>query len=158
MQMDLHFLYRDANLPDAFIAKYTPGIMVKELGLVDTSKLRGGPNGNIRYLFISNRGRDLTVVDGIGENAKRWGLILFERGTIFLVLDNYTFKGHSQVLLTTEHENHFQNDQIISAARQDFEELASQPPAPELAGADWTERVKDPVGLDDNGHPFPLNN
>ena len=148
--MEYGFLYRDATLPETFVNKYVPGTRILERGFTDSSKLRGGPNGNVRYLILSNQGRDLSVVD---ENARKWGLVVFQNGTIFNVLDTYTQNGVTQILLTTESKS---DSDLIEAARNDFEALLTEPPVPELTAVDWTGRVTNPLGLDDNGNPFPL--
>lgn len=67
--MEFNFLYSDTTLPEAFINNYIPGTQILERGFTDTTKLRGGPHGNIRYLVLSNQGRDLTSID---DNARKW--------------------------------------------------------------------------------------
>ncbi len=79
--MEFKFLYRDTNLPQNFIEQYKPSTDIVEQGFTDTSKLRGGPNGNVRYLILSSQGKDLGTVD---ENAKQRGLIVFSHSTVKL--------------------------------------------------------------------------
>ncbi len=155
--MEFNFLYRDTNLPENFIEKYQPNTDIVEQGFTDASKFRGGPSGNIRYLILSNQGKDLTAVD---ENAKQWGLVVFNNSTRFTVLDVYTRDGVTQVFLTTDADMLKSNnlvDQAITAAHKDLDELAGSPAAEALTTDVWKQRVEHPLGFNDQGEPFLKN-
>lgn len=157
MLMEFNFLYRDADLPANFIEKYQPGMDIIERGFTDTSKFRGGPVGNIRYVFLSNQCTDLS---SLNDNARKWGLVLFNNGTKFTVMDVYARNGVTQVFLTTDANIlTAQNltDHAITAARRDLDELIGSPAVEILTTDGWRQRVLDPLGLDDQGEPFPEN-
>lgn len=81
------------------------------------------------------------------------GLVVLQNATTFNVLDVYVKDGATQVFLTTES---ISESYLIQAARSDLDEFFTQPPVPALTVSDWMERVIAPVGLDDNGNPFPI--
>lgn len=157
--MTYNFLYRDTKLSNDLIAKYVTGSFLLESAFTDCTKLRSGVgDNNLRYLFISNEGVDFSkVTKGKSkEKAERLGLVVFQRSAVFHVLDVYKLGNKTQVLMSPD--NYLPQDeieQIIEAARTDFDELIGSPVLPELGASEWQDRLFFPVGL--NGIGVLLN-
>jgi hypothetical protein len=151
-----NWLYRDQSAAPITISQYVVSESVTEPAFVDCSKLRGGvlERCNLRYLILSNMGADLSPLNA---NAKKFGLVVLPRGLTWKILDKYTVGGKTQILLVPEKEadNHLIG-QTIMAARKDFQELYDAPPVPNLNTNDWKDRLFFPVGLAEDGKPYPL--
>jgi len=149
--MIYNFLYRDTKLSNELIAKYKTGSFLLEKAFTDCTKLRSGiGDNNLRYLFISNQGVDFSkITEGKSKDkAERLGLVVFQRSAKFQVLDVYKVGDKTQVLMTPD--NYLLQDdieQIIEAARTDFDELLDQSILPELNTSEWRDRLFFSVGI-----------
>jgi hypothetical protein len=149
--MSFAFLYRDTTLSSQVIAAYKPGMTIIERGFTDVSTLRGGPAGSVRYLVATDKSQDLSIIN---PAVAKWGLRVIQRDSLFRVLDVFSLNGRTQVLLSTYGEEY--DAGLTKLGRADFSALISTPPVAELATPEWQERVAFPVGVSDEGVPFPL--
>lgn len=147
----LQMFVRDVNLPKDIAGKYKTGMLIHELGYTDASH---------RFTILSNHMADLASF----EQGTNWGLCVAQKGAHFLVLDVHEAKGHTQITLLHLPDDqwqifeqvNFQMDSLVSNVREIFEKNLSSAPIPELTTADWLRRCAAPLGIADNGAPFPL--
>lgn len=152
--MKKQYLYRDANFSQDLVDKYIPGILYLECGFTDTTNLRGGLLGNVRYLVVSDQGSDFSAID---KNAMHWGLIIFRSDMVFKVLDVYHVGDTTQILISPDKDLEDESqEEVVAAARSDFDELRNAKPVAMLNTSEWMDRLKFPIGLDDDGRPFPV--
>ena len=171
----LTMFVRDVNLSTVDAARYIPGMIIKELGYTDASHRVMGMVTSHRFAILSNHMRDL----GPYEHGTNWGLCVAIRDAYFKVLDVYTFKGKTQILLfhlpDDERWKWFKHlrlilgeqnleEKWIADCRKRFEFKSQQEPIPELITDDWLARCAWPLGMDgfgkiDNyGSPAEENN
>ncbi|GLY20959.1 CHAT domain-containing protein [Micromonospora sp. NBRC 101691] len=151
--------FRDTTLPEAVLARYRPGLLLREPTFCDVSHRAGGFVAPHRYLVFSASARVLPDAEG-------WGLCLWPRGRIFKILDQVSDGRYAQVTLLEipEHlvevfltaEPNTVERAYIGHGRDLFEELRNAPPVPELDTDRWRDRLTYPVGVDDEGRYFPL--
>lgn len=158
---DVGFFYRDADLSDPVLAAYEVGRMIQERAYVDCSYLSGGLAARHRYLIITGKARDLNALT---DMDKKYGPTIIQRDSFFKVLDVYTVEGHVQITLVHIPEElipylhipelNETEEEIVEAARTNFEESLNAPTVPALAESYWLERVEFPLGVSENGDPF----
>lgn len=120
----------------------------------------GGLQRNVRYLIASAFGKDLSMLD---PNAAQLGHIMLTSGSFFKVLDIYKIGDKTQVLLLNIPEDSVDifksastniEEDIVTKARQRFEQLANAGPVNELQSPQWVARTKLPIGMNENGELF----
>jgi len=155
------FSYRDINLPETMIAKYSRGNIIMERGFVDSSSSGGGITANLRYLIISSQNKSMPSM------FQDFGLCTISSGSYFKVIDVFNNNGKTQVALLhipqkavdffasclTNHEEF-----IVEQSRENFLAKMNIEAVPELQNEEWLERVKYPLGMDDDGNFFELTN
>lgn len=144
--MKFKFLYRDQLVHDRLLDGYLAGSVIHESDKVAASTLRGGllTNTNLRYLFITNIGREFQTVN---EDYKKQGLFLFDEDLYYDIYDKYRVGDYVQILLSPD--RYFEDDvmkEVIKAAHRDFNELLHTPPVPVLDTSDWRRRITNPLG------------
>jgi CHAT domain-containing protein/tetratricopeptide (TPR) repeat protein len=152
---------RDTVLPEKALVRYEVGVLLREPTFCDASHKLGGFVAPHRFLIFSSQARSL---DGL--TPQPWGLCLWARGRIFKVIDRLTDGEHVQVTLLeipADLLSLFLNDdakvieqQFIEHGRTIFRDCRLAPAVPELDTDQWRSRLKYPVGVDDDGHYFPL--
>ncbi|MDP9439260.1 MAG: tetratricopeptide repeat protein, partial [Actinomycetota bacterium] len=157
----VRFFYRDADLGDAVLGKYRRGLIIRERGYVDCTYLSGGPAARHRYLLITGKARDLHALAGVD---RRYGPAIVHRDAFFKVLDVHELGGRAQVTLLHVPEElvghlgtaelNEMEEEMVEAARQDFEECLAKPVVEALAEPEWAERVSFPLGMDEDGNLF----
>ena len=113
-----------------------------------------------RYAIVSNHVANLSQFE---ENTN-WGLHTAASGSKFKVLDVYTFNGKTQILLLHLMENleeFFASDdtidpKIVDLARKIFEESFDKEIIEEVNSREWLERCSFPIGMDDIGNLWSL--
>ncbi|MEJ7847156.1 MAG: hypothetical protein WKF92_03590 [Pyrinomonadaceae bacterium] len=159
---NISFFYRDNDLGDEFINMYYRGLIVRELGFVDASFRSGGLAARHRFLIASSQAVNLSdLPPAIPEQ----GLVVIKNGSFFKVLDVFERENRKQITLlhipeelvaffSTGNELSDIELQIAEAARTDFDKQFYHPPADALKRADWLNRLKDPIGISDDGKYF----
>jgi len=151
----------DINLPEEFAVKYEIGDIIKERGFVDMTNRIGQMTTSHRYAIISNHVADLSQF----ENSTKWNLHTAAAGSKFKVLDNYTYNGKTQILLlhlVDGLEEFFVDDSTINMeyvqnARKIFEESFENQVIPEVNSDEWLERCSFPIGMDDKGNLWSID-
>lgn len=144
--MTFQFLYHDQPASQHTIDSYIVGEYIHENGQVAASTLRGGllTDCNLRYLFITNIGGGFQTVN---EDYKRQGLFLFDLNMTYDIYDNYRVGEYAQVLLSPDANLTDElMEEVIKAARIDFNQLLHTPPVPVLDTQDWRKRLDHPLG------------
>ena len=158
----LTMFVRDVNLSDDIARKYTPDTIIREKAFVDASHRVMGMITTHRFAILSNHMVDL----GKMENGTNWGLCVANRDSRFKVLTNYEYNGKTLILLLhlpdDEDWKMFINtkisieDDIIETSIERFKNKCNADIIPELATKEWLDRCIFPIGLDDNGNYFEL--
>lgn len=157
----LQMFARDANL-GSLESKYVPGLILIEKGFTDASNRVGGMMTSHRFAILSNHMADFSEF----EHGTNWGLCIANRDSYFKVLDVYKFSGKTLITLLHLHNQYWQlfdhltiniDKQLIDDTRDRFEFKCNLPSIPELTTEVWLDRCSAPIGIDDNGNYFALN-
>ncbi len=146
--MKFRFLYHDKPASQKTIDSYKVGDYFHENDHVVASLLRGGllTGCNLRYIFITN------VKEGIilaNEDYKKQGLFIFDHTLYYGIYDNYRIGEYAQVLLSPNNPSDELIEEVIKAARIDFNQLLHTPPVGVLDTADWRRRLgSTPLGVE----------
>ena len=153
---------RGTDISDQCMSNYVPGKIIRELGFTDASFRVGGIKTTHRFTILSNHMGNLSSF----EHGTNWGLCVAKSGSRFKILDVYRFRDKTQIILLhlpdDERWKMFINaettieKELIETCRKRFETGYSQDLIPELATDNWLARCKAPLGMDINGHLFPL--
>ena len=151
----------DMNLPEEFAQKYEIGALIKERGFVDMTNKIGQMTTSHRYAIISNHVGNLSQF----EHGTNWGLHTAASGSKFKVLDVYEFKGKTQILLLHLIDNledfFVDNDTIdeecVAWARNIFVESFEKEVIEEVNSEEWLERCSFPIGMDNEGNIWGLD-
>lgn len=154
---------RDVNLNDKCLAAYQPGIILMERGFTDASSRVMGMRTSHRITILSNHMADFADF----EHGTNWGLFVANQGAHFKVLDVYEYQGKTQILLLhlpdDERWKLFKKivisleDQLIEDSRKRFENKCTQEILPELDTVEWLERCRNPIGMDNDGNLFDID-
>lgn len=153
---------RDVNLPQNLIEKYKSGMIILERGFVDATARVGEMVTNCRYCILSNHMANI----GNSGDGINWQLHVAQHHSHFKVLGVHTHCGKTAIFLL-----HLPNDetwkyyrfleinldqQLLETCIQRFQNKYIQPPIPEVSNARWLDRCTFPVGMDDDGTFWPL--
>ena len=155
------FFRRDTDLQDGMLKNYRRGAIIQEHAFIDCTYLESGLAARHRYLIITGKARDLHELAGLDP---RYGPAIIQRDAFFKVLDVYQSQGRSQVTLLhipaelvdrlrTQEPNEIE-EEMVEAARRDFEQSLQSPTVPALTEPEWTDRVAFPLGMNDEGELF----
>ncbi|UUF15281.1 MULTISPECIES: hypothetical protein [Flavobacterium] len=156
----LKLYYRDTDLPENLISNYKIGQIIQEKGFTDMTSIGGGLSGNFRYLIASSHAKDLSKFN---PDSAKIGHFLLDTIAYFKVLDIQKIGNKTQVFLLNIPDNSILllknsssnlEDEIIEKARRKFESKIHLALIPELQTENWKERIKSPLGMNDNGELF----
>ena len=163
MMPGLTMYVRDADLSPECAAAYKPEMIIMERAFTDASNRVMGMNTTHRFAILSNHMADLRD-DG---DAGKWGLFVADHHSHFKVLDIYEFEGKTQILLLHYPDGDdwklFGNthlsveDDLIESCRKRFEGKCRKRVIPELATEEWRARCEKPIGMDDEGNLYDLD-
>jgi len=150
------FIYRDTTLSESLQNKYRVGLFFKEPTACDASAKFGGINGNVRFLIVTSSPKDLSILSPNPE----FGHSVIGLGEIYKVIAVSKNNGYTQITLLhipPEFKSYFESTDakdfesiVLQSAEKDFQEACSAPIDPHLSNQDWVERVKHPIGLNQN--------
>lgn len=159
----LSMLARDVNLTYEQASKYEVGMIIREKAHVDASRRVMGMVTTHRYAILSNHMEEPTSKElEIGPN---WGLRVAKPGSHFKVLGKHTYQGKTVIFLLHLPEDDWKlfintvidsDAELIRKCIARFESKCLKPPVPDLAMPDWQERCSFPIGMDNLGNLFPL--
>lgn len=153
---------RDTTLPPEIIEKYKTGTVFYEPTFCDASYKLGGFAAPHRYLIFS---ANALCLDEVSQSPE-WGLCIWPSGTLFKVIGRIEQASYAQISLLEIPKNLLQF--FISGATEElektfmedsrtlFEDALQQPALPELSTQLWLDRLKAPLGIDDNGEYFDM--
>lgn len=156
----LTLFYRDTNLADDIISKYSVGQIISERGFVDMSYKGGGLTNNLRYLIASANGKDISAIN---PGASKYGHILLKSNSFFKVLDIYKIGDKTQIFLLEIPETTVDffaqatsniEKEITIKARKSFDQKVDATRIAELQTPQWKERTSHPIGMSDEGEFF----
>ena len=153
--------FRDTEMAAGVLQQYHVGQVLYEPTFCDASYKFGGFVAPHRYLIISASARCLDAVSLHPE----WGLCIWPTGRHLKVIDIIADRGHVQVTVLDITEGYVREcvpgalveiERVFAAnARRMFEAALVEAPLPELDTEIWRERLVLPIGIDDQGMPFP---
>lgn len=156
----LTLFYRDTTLSENLISTYKVGQILNERGFTDMSYKGGGLTTNFRYLIASANAKDLSAFN---PDSAIFGHVLLASNAFFKVLDIYRIEGKTQVFLLeipatavdffAKSTSNIEEG-IIQKARESFDAKVNAAPIAELQTAEWKERTKFPIGMNDAGELF----
>lgn len=160
----LTMLARDVNLTYEQASKYEVGMIIREKAHVDASRRVMGMVTSHRYAILSNHMEEPTSEElKIGPN---WGMRVAKPDSHFKVLGKHTYQGKTVIFLLHLPDDDtwklFINTVIDSDAElirkciARFEAKCMKPPVPDLAMPNWQDRCQFPLGMDNEGNFFPL--
>ncbi|MDO5475872.1 MAG: DUF4357 domain-containing protein [Eubacteriales bacterium] len=158
----LTMFIRDVNLNEQCLAAYQPGTILMERGFTDASSRIMGMKTNHRITILSNHMADCRDLEG----NTGWGLFIANHGAHYKVLDVYKYRGKTQILLL-----HLPDDErwklfktivlsleenLIADSRKRFENKCMLEVVPELSTENWLSRCSHPIGMDDHGNLYDI--
>lgn len=159
----LSMLARDVNLTYEQASKYEVGMIIREPAHVDASRRVMGMVTTHRYAILSNHMEEPTGKElEIGPN---WGLRVAKPGSYFKVLGKHTYQGKTVIFLLHLPEDDWKlfintvidsDAELIRKCIARFEAKCTKAPVPDLAMPGWQERCAFPIGMDNQGNLFPL--
>lgn len=163
----LTMYYRDSNLTENEIEKYSVGQIFRSQTFVDVSGIAGKLTKNCRFIFASSKAAPLYQMN---PNTEKWKLHTINANSYFKVLDIYKKGDKTQVFLLHLPANcidFFRNmvlmlkgdnleEQIIEKSRISLDQKMEMQVIPELEEHDWVQRTSFPIGLNTMGNFFSL--
>ena len=174
----LQFFYRDTNAPVIVDATYHVGDIVRAGFFVDATTKLLKPAHKTRFLIASAHAAMFCEVDGLckeNPDVKKWNLCTFHFNSYFKVMDVYGKDGVTQVFLLhipaaaafflgdDETAMNFMNEatgqetSLIDMARKSLDDKLKMDVHPRSLDLTFCKRMEQPVGLDDEFYPLPLN-
>ncbi len=174
----LQFFYRDTNAPVAVDTTYHVGDTLRAGFFVDATTKLQKPAHNIRFLIASAHAAMFCEVEELCEenpDVKKWNLCTFHFNSYFKVMDVYKKDGVTQVFLlhipesaafflgNDEAAMNFMNEatgqetSLVEVARRSLDEKLKMEVHPRSLDLTFCKRMEQPVGLDDEFHPVPLD-
>jgi predicted NAD-dependent protein-ADP-ribosyltransferase YbiA (DUF1768 family) len=152
---------RDVDLSEELEGKYETGALIREKAFVDMTDKIGQMTTSHRYAIFTNHVGNLSQF----EKGTNWNLHTAAAGSKFKILDIYKFKGKTQILLLhlmDGFEEIFIDDntidsEYVDSARKVFEESFEKEIIPEVNSPEWLKRCSFPLGMDDNGNLWDLD-
>jgi len=158
----LSIFARDSNLSSKTENFYKKNTIIREKAFVDASYRVQGMVTTHRYMILSNHMKDLSSY----EHGTNWGLCIANRDSHFKVLGCHCFNQRTAIILLHlpdddrwklfEKVHLSLEEDILNRAIYSFETKTQLPPIPELTTNDWLKRCEFPLGVDNNGEPWPL--
>jgi CHAT domain-containing protein/tetratricopeptide (TPR) repeat protein len=155
-------LFRDTMLSNDILERYKIGLFLREPTFCDATFKLSGFVAPHRFLIISSNARCL---DQIVHTT--WGLCVWQTGRVFKVIDQTERSGRLQITLLEIPEEFLDlfcntdpgraiEESFISQAHSTFDQCIELPPLPELNTDEWRNRLVFPIGINDEGHYFPI--
>lgn len=151
------FFYRDTTLNQDFILKYKVNQIINERGLTDMSFTGGGLGGNLRFLIVSSKGKN---VASINSESKKYGHVILQANSFFKVLDIYRIEDKTQILLLNISKEAISlfakstsniEEQIIEKARESFATKINNLLIKDVDSDAWKKRRSHPLGMTNEG-------
>ena len=151
----------DINLPKEWAEKYEIGALIKEKGFVDMTNKIGQMTTSHRYAIISNHVGNLSQF----EHGTNWNLHTAASNSKFKVLDVFTYNEKTQILLLhliNNLEDFFVDnatidEEYVALARKIFVESFEKEVIEEVNTPEWLERCSFPIGMDNEGNIWDIN-
>lgn len=152
---------RDLWLAPSQAARYEVGAILRSPRHVEATARVGGMRTSHRIALLSSHMADLSDL-----TDEDWGLAAAASGSRFQVIDVFEHAGKTQIALLhlpdDERWRLFDGirvsavDGLIAGVRERFAEKCLLEPIPEVSSDEWLTRMRDPVGLDEKGEPYPV--
>ena len=172
----LQFFYRDTDAPVVVEDTYHVGDIVRAGFFLDITTKLLKPTTRTRFIIASAHAAMLCEIDGMKDdnpNIGKWNLCMFHFNSYFKVMDVYERNGVTQVFLLhippaaayflgrTDlnfiDEATGKEASLIDMARKSLDEKMTMEVHPRSLDKEWCERTAQPIGLDDEFYPLPLN-
>lgn len=158
---NVKYLVRDVNLSPDFESKYEVGRILQEKAFVDATDKVGGMVTSHRFTILTNHMKDISA----HEHGTNWNLHVAAANSKFKVLNVYTYKGKTQILLLHLIDHFwqmFKNDddtidsKCVKLSINKFQKSVNSNPIAEVTTNEWLKRCEFPIGLNDKGEYWDL--
>ena len=174
----LQFFYRDTNAPVIVDATYHVGDILRAGFFVDVTTKLQKPAHKTRFLIASAHAAMFCEIEELcmkNPDVKKWNLCTFHFNSYFKVMDVYEKGGVSQVFLLhipaaaafflgkDEATMNFMNEatgqetSLVDMARKSLDDKLEMDVHPRSLDLTFCKRMEQPVGLDDEFYPLPLD-
>lgn len=166
----LQFFYIDTDAPVIVEATYHIGDTIRAGRFLDATTKLWRPARKTRFLIASAHTAMLCELPNVDPDFKKWNLCTFHYNSYFKVMDIYTVKGVTQVLLLHipeagarflgNHKLDFAQSSglnLVELAHQSLDEKMKMEVHPRSLDKRFVERTFHPVGLDEEYNLIPLN-
>jgi tetratricopeptide (TPR) repeat protein len=153
--------FRDTTLPEAVLGRYRVGVLLREPTYCDASHRAGGFVAPHRYVIFSSHAKSLHALE-----PEPWGLCAWAPSRRLKVIDVVGDGEHTQITLLEIPEHLLEwfatpgpnpiEQSFAGHGRELFAQLRAAAPVPILDTDHWRDRLVFPVGVDDQGWPYPL--
>ena len=159
----LTMYYRDCELEEEFISKYSVDQIIMERGFTDVSSFAEGLGKNLRYAIASNKAVEMGQIN---PDVLKYGFNLISAPSYYKVLDIYKIESQTQILILNFDEKYLNifktvksniEEKVIGMGRESFDKKTKLNPNEILNDEFWTERTKFPIGMSENGEFFLSN-
>jgi hypothetical protein len=149
----LKLYYRDTNLPEEIIKKYTVDSIIREESYIAMSAAAGGLTRSCRFAIASNKAQDQSLIT---PGAAQWAAFNLEPNAYFKVLDIYQIDDQVQIFLLHFQEEYLEafygvktnvEDQVIARAREIFEQKVDSAFIDILETDHWRGITEFPIGI-----------
>jgi len=159
----LTMYYRDCDLKQDYISKYSVGQIIMEKGFTDVSSFAEGLGKNLRYAIASNKA---VSMGQINPDVVKYGFNLISAPSYYKILDIYTIGNQTQILLLNFDEKYIDifkstqtniEEKVIAMGRESLDKKIQMKPSDILYEKFWVDRTQFPLGMSDNGEFFLPN-
>lgn len=159
----LTMYYRDCDLKQEYILRYSVGQILMERGFTDVSSYAEGLDKNLRYAIASNKA---VYMGQINPEVAKFGFNLISAPSYYKILDIYTIGDQTQILLLNVDEKYIDifkstqtniEEKVIGMGRASLDKKIKMEPSNILYEKFWIDRTQFPLGMSDNGVFFLPN-
>lgn len=172
----LQFFYRDTDAIDNAADIYKVGETIRAGFFIDVTTKLLKPVHKTRFLIASAHVAPLYAIEDLVKNnpaLEAWNLCTLHYNSYFKVMDVYEKNGVTQIFLLHIPENmarvlggatdfNFIDEamgnekSLVEVARESLDQKMMQEVHPRSLDKEWCNRMEDPVGLDNDNKPIPL--
>ena len=149
----LTMYYRDCDMVQEDVEKFSKGQVIIEPGFTDISSLAEGLGKSVRFAITSNNAKYLGEIN---PDVAKWHFHLIHSAAYYKVLDIYQIQDKTQILLLHFDEKYLDTfsisnsnieEQVVEMGRKSFDHKSTLEPNEFLYEEEWLQRTAYPVGM-----------
>lgn len=161
---NLVLVARNLNLHPNLINKYEKDMIIREPDYLHATYIHGPMLENCRFTILSNQFQDLSITDSFGE-----GLCITEKNSYFKVLDKFTTPDGQKTQITLlqlpsekweifKDITYITEKKFVEVARANFLVNLNANPFENILSDKFVENFRKPIGMDESGNFYPVEN